>query len=517
MGPASNTVERESKLDAAPDFRMPDLDDLVQEARPRPDQDLWATYFDSDDLRLWARGITFRHRRGEDSDAPSGIWTLKLPEGTAGEILERAELTWPGRLPDVPVEAHELLRGLLRHRTLSPVAELETHRQRLLLRRKDGTVLGELDDDRVTVHGGPRDGLQFRQIEVELDSSDDYLLDRVLKRLRSAGALRGRAGPKLARALGDSQKHSASAHRYRLTRDSLLAEVVGFSLQRALATILDRDVRLRLRPQDLSVEDVHKTRVATRRLRSDLKTLRAMLDPVWTRHVRGDLKWLGSVLGEVRDLDVLQKYLEASRRSGLADAEGTAVLLSRLGRQREAASQALVQALASDRYLTLLDKLDAATTNPPFLAHAKARGRRIDPDRPAARYLPVLVRKEWKKLQASIRRSDADPTDHNLHRVRIRAKQIRYAAELAEPVVGRHARRTANTAKRVQTLIGGHQDAVVADDWLRAQLDGGTALAHFASGQLSVDQARRKRRARRQWPRARKELRQPKVRTWIRS
>jgi CHAD domain-containing protein len=516
VGPASNTVERESKLDAAPDFRMPDLDDLVQEALPRPDQDLWATYFDSDDLRLWARGITFRHRRGEDSDAPSGIWTLKLPEGTADEILERAELTWPGRLPDVPVEALELLRGLLRHRTLSPVAELETHRHRLMLRRKDRTVMGELDDDRVTVHGGPHDGLQFRQIEVEMDSSDDRLLDRVLERLRSAGALRGRAGPKLARALGDAQRHAASADRYRLTRNSALAEVVGFSLQRALATILDRDVQLRLRPQDPSVEDIHKTRVATRRLRSDLKTLRAVLDPVWTRHVRGDLKWLGSVLGEVRDLDVLQKYLETSRRSGLADTEGTTVLLSRLGGQRETAGRALAQALTSERYLMLLDKLDAAAINPPVLGHGTAGGRRIDPAGPAAHDLPRLVRKEWKKLQASIRRSDADPTDHNLHRVRIRAKQIRYASELAEPVVGRYARRTAKMAKGVQNLIGEHQDAVVADDWLRAQLDGGTARAHFASGQLSADQAHRKRRARRQWPKARKQLQKPEVRRWIR-
>jgi CHAD domain-containing protein len=514
---ASNTVERESKLDAALDFRLPDLGDLVQESGPRPDQDLWATYFDSGDLRLWTRGVTLRHRSGEDSDAGFGIWTLKLPEGTAGEVLERSELTWPGPLTHLPVEALGLLRGLLRHRTLSPVAELETHRHRLTLHRLDGTVLGELDDDRVTVHGGPRDGLQFRQIEVELDSSDDHLLDGVLERLRSAGARRGRSGPKLARALGDSKSHSLSAERYDLSRDSTLAEVVGFSLQRALAAILDRDVRLRLRPQDPSVEDIHKTRVATRRLRSDLKTLRALLDPVWTRHVRSDLKWFGSVLGEVRDLDVLQKYLETSRRSGLADTEGTTVLLSRLGGQRETAGRALAQALTSERYLMLLDKLDAAAINPPVLGHGTAGGRRIDPAGPAAHDLPRLVRKEWKKLQASIRRSDADPTDHNLHQVRIRAKQIRYASELVEPIVGRQARRTAKTAKRVQNLIGGHQDAVVADDWLHAQLDGGTARAHFASGQLSADQMRRKRGVRRQWPRARKQLRRPKVRTWIRS
>jgi inorganic triphosphatase YgiF len=193
MARGSTTVERESKLDAAFDFRLPDLDDLIQEARPRPDQNLWATYFDSDDLRLWARGITLRHRRGEDSDWGSGIWTLKLPRGSADEVLERSELTWPGHLPDPPGEVLEILQGVLRRRALSPIAELETHRRRWTLRRKDGANLGELDDDRVTVHGGAHDGLQFRQIEVELDSSDNQLLHKVLRRLRSAGAAPGRS------------------------------------------------------------------------------------------------------------------------------------------------------------------------------------------------------------------------------------------------------------------------------------------------------------------------------------
>jgi CHAD domain-containing protein len=515
MAQGSKTVERESKLDATLDLRLPDLGDLVEEARPRPDQHLWATYFDSDDLRLWARGITLRHRRGEDPDPGSGIWTLKLPQGKADEVLERAELTWPGQRTDPPAAAFEILQGVLRNHTLSAIAELETHRHRLTLRRRDGTVLGELDDDRVTVHGGAHDGLQFRQIEVELDSPDTHLLSKVLRRLRSAGALRGKSGPKLGRALGDSQRRVASGNGFTLDRDSLLGEVVQYSLHSALTTILDRDVRLRVRPHDPSVEDIHKTRVATRRLRSDLKTLEPILDPLWTRHVRGDLKWLGSVLGEIRDLDVLQRYLECSRRSGVADDDGTAVLLARLSRQREVGSSALTRALNSERYITLLDKLDGAMANPPFFGHARARGKRIDSDAPAARFLPALVRKDWKKLEESVRRSDDDPSDRRLHQVRIRAKQVRYASELAEPLIGKPARLTAKSAEHVQGLIGGHQDAVVADRWLRHQLEGGTALAHFASGQLSADQARRKDRARGRWPKARKQLRQPKVRAWI--
>jgi CHAD domain-containing protein len=515
MAQGSNTVEREAKLDAALDFTLPDLGRVVHEVRPRSDQDLWATYFDSVDLRLWAHGITLRHRRGEDSDTGSGTWTLKLPEGTADEVLERTEVTWPGRLSDLPPEMLGIVRGLLRHHSLSPVAELETERHRLVLHRKDGTVLGELDDDRVTVHGGAHDGLQFRQLEVELDSSDTHLLDGVLRRLRSAGAKPGRSGPKLARALATSEGRSDPTGRLGLDHRSTLGEVVRFSLQSALATILDHDVQLRLRPEDPSVTDIHKARVATRRLRSDLKTLRVILDPVWTGHVREDLKWLGSALGEVRDPDVLQKYLEASRRSGRADGEGTAVLSGRLRRQREIASQALAEVLDSDRYFTLLDKLDVAAATPPVLVDGTARRRGISADGPAAKALPALVRKEWKKLEKSIRRSDHDPSDHRLHQVRINAKQIRYASELAQPIIGKPARRMAKAAESVQELLGTHQDAVVADGWLRHQLEGGTPLAHFAAGQLAADQMGRKHRARHRWPKVEKQIRQPKVRAWI--
>ena len=61
---------------------------------------------------------------------------------------------------------------------------------------------------------------------------------------------------------------------------------------------------------------MHKARVATRRLRSDLRLLEGELDPVWTRFTRGELKWLGEVLGVVRDIDVLTTtVLEATGRS----------------------------------------------------------------------------------------------------------------------------------------------------------------------------------------------------------
>jgi len=44
--------------------------------------------------------------------------------------------------------------------------------------------------------------------------------------------------------------------------------------------------------------------VASRRLRSDLRTFRRILDPAWRTGLSAELRWMGDVLGAVRDRDV---------------------------------------------------------------------------------------------------------------------------------------------------------------------------------------------------------------------
>ena len=102
-----------------------------------------------------------------------------------------------------------------------------------------------------------------------------------------------------------------------------------------LEQLLDHDWRLRLAAPDVTPEDVHKARVAARRLRSNLRTLGSVLDPVWTGHVRDDLKWIGSALGDIRDVDVLTGLLAAAPGD----------LQARLSRDRAAAVERLMPKL----------------------------------------------------------------------------------------------------------------------------------------------------------------------------
>ena len=121
-----------------------------------------------------------------------------------------------------------------------------------------------------------------------------------------------------------------------------------------------------------------------------------------------------------------------------------AELRATLQAQRDAVSGELVSALSGERYLNLLDRLDAAARR-----HHSWTGRRsspaglFEPASPPGSVLPELGGLEWRALRRKLGKLGCHPTDHELHRTRIRAKQLRYAAEAAGPVMGRPARRTA--------------------------------------------------------------------------
>jgi CHAD domain-containing protein len=489
--------ERELKLRADLDFELPDLSEVVARSLRLPERQLHTAYFDTSDLRLWARDVTFRHRL-EDG---IGTWTLKLPGATAGQILERTELSWLGRRESFPPEALDLLRGVVRRSPLLQVAELTTTRRRLAFHDATGAAWGELDDDTVTVTGGPHGGLRFRQLEVELEPGDHLAAKRVVKQLRRAGAQLG-DGPKLAKALDIPRLALTRPQPRALGPRSALRDVVQASVAAGLERLLDHDLALRAGGQAPRPEDIHQARVAARRLRSDLKTLAPVLDAVWVRHARAELQWLGGLLGQVRDVDVLTEHLAARGGEAPIDVAGRTGLRSRLEDQRRDASRELADALSSDRYCNLVDRLHAASLRPPLVGLVSASGVGSPAaSQPAGVALPDLVGIPWDKLRRQVRKAGRHPDAHQLHRIRIRAKQVRYASEAASPVVGRAAQRTARAAEDLQAVLGEHHDSVEAEVWLRRAAGSGECLPAetFVAGRLTAEQHRRQDRLARKW------------------
>jgi CHAD domain-containing protein len=220
-------------------------------------------------------------------------------------------------------------------------------------------------------------------------------------------------------------------------------------------------------------DSVHRMRVATRRLRSALATFRPLLDRDVTDPLREELKWLAGALGEVRDTEVMHERLTALVAAEPAEAvrgDADSRIERELVHRYEAARVEAMQAMRSPRYHDLLERLDALVAAPPWTESASER---------AAAALPARVRRDWKRLERRMGSAAAatEPTERaaRLHEARKAAKRLRYAGETAVPVHGRDARRLVKRAKRLQTVLGDHHDAVVTQSWLRDLADAATA------------------------------------------
>ena len=479
--------EREVKLGAGQDFQLPDLGRLHgATASARPEQRLSTTYFDSDDLRLARWGLSFRHRAGQG-------WTVKLPSDANGQVLVRDEIVFKGRAGTPPPAAVELVRGYLRCEQLRPQVRLRTLRSGILLHDSQGRLLADVVDDGVSVLDGPCAGASFRELEVETtEDTSDGLLEAILKRLRIAGAGAPDPIPKYLRAIGGAGAAPPEITSTAVTKSVSAGDVIKHAIADGVMRLLRQDPVVRL---DSDPEGVHQARVATRRLRSDLRTFRAMLDAEWVTAVRSELGWLGGELGEARDADVLLERLTA-RAATLpeASADGAAKVIAELERRRTEAHTALLKTLSSERYVELIDRLIAAAQTPALLED-KA-------DRAAARALPPIVRWAWRPLEKKVRSLPDPPSDEDLHAVRILAKRCRYAAEACAPSLGKRTHRLARAAGELQDVLGELNDAVVAERWLRDIAQDSTPPAAFAAGELAALERAAAQQARSHWAKA---------------
>jgi CHAD domain-containing protein len=504
-------VERAIELDVDWDFEPPDLRPVVGRPQRLPEELQRTHYFDTPDLRLWARGLTLGYRDPAPSEA--GAWVLSSPAPKSGRRSAGRVLTWPGQLELIPEPARRILRGVVRRSELETVAEYDTTRRRMEL--ADGAAAptwGQVEDDLITINGGPNDGLRFRRIELALKSGYPDTAGAVLEHLQDSGATvteRPRLAIGLGRPAGRPPGPSRGRSRH---RPPTIGDTLETAIASALDRILDHDYRIRMDLDAADPEDVHQMRVATRRLRSDLKTFGSVLDPVWVGHASEDLRWVGTALGRVRDSDVmvdrLRRQLETAR--GENRGETTDALLPRLQRQRRSGTEELDAALGSDRYIDLLDRLHAAARGPlPAVGDTSAL---------SAEVLPALVRKRWRALERRYHAGGRHPSDEQLHRMRIAAKRLRYAAEASVPAIGKPAKRTAVVAEGVQTALGELHDSAATTQWIERQLADAaiTPADAFAAGLITreedLQQARWRRRARAAW----KQVKRKKNRAWLR-
>lgn len=466
--------ETEIKLSVHASFMVPDFESTPFELVERPPLDLRATYYDTSDLRLARQGATLRHRSGE-GEKP--VWTLKLSLPDA-DARVREERNFYGPPSSVPEEARDLVTAFARSETLAPVARLRTRRRSWNVCR-DGDVVAELSDDEVSILEGRRVVARFREIEAESKNGDSEQLNLIGGYLLDAGAVGTEPIPKAVRALGPQATAEPDLPRpQRVSPEDAAGVAVKSAIAASARRIIINDPLTRIG----EVEGVHQMRVGARRLRSDLRTFRTLVNEEWADGLIIELKWLADALGEVRDLDVQQERL---RKEGGELGEDFGALLAELAGRHARARQTLLAALKSDRYRSLLDRIIAAAKDPALSTAAGA---------PCEEVLPPLVSDAWSKLRKRARALSADSPEEEFHEARIRAKRARYAIEAIVPAMGKkagEAKAFADSVADAQEVLGEHQDATVAQEiyyhFAAKTLDDGPLS--FALGRLVERQA----------------------------
>lgn len=453
-----STLEREVKLASVEGFVLPELGGTLQ-----PERTFVSTYHDAPGLPLARSGITFRHR----TENGAGLWQLKLPKGAA-----RIELELPGPAGRPPEEMQSLLVAFVRGEGLERVARLRTRRETVIV---DGV---EVVSDSIALLDGQHVVRRFHEVELELLDGDESSLRRLEKELRKAGASTPLETlvPKLHQALGLPAPGISVTPR----RSTPPTEALGLELaeQRRLLLLHDPGTRL-----GTDSEDLHQLRVATRRLRAYLRAGRPLLERAWADSLRAELGWLGQALGPARDLDVLVELLADDVEALDIDRGVAQGLLVGLEAERATARQAAVDAMSSERYLALLDRLD-------HIAEPELSG--------VSMTLSEIAKAEWRRTLRQVKRLPEDPTDPELHATRLRIKRARYAGEIAAHELGGAGKRYVTAAKALQTTLGTHQDAAVAEATVREWAEAAPDLG-VAAGRLVERQRERKAAVRATW------------------
>jgi CHAD domain-containing protein len=446
-----STLERELKLEPPDGFELPPLQGQELETRL-----FTSTYYDTPGRSLGRAGITLRRRVEKDL----ARWQLKLPRGeNARSEIEAVDIeTGP------PDELRWLLTAHLRHGELEPVATLRTRRAGIRVADDERSiadvtldVVEVLDDDQAT--GG------FNELEIELVDGDEKDLKELAQALRRAGARPSDGRPKVMRVLRLPEEQAPPP-------DAPTIEHIRHLLAGQLRELEARDPGVRTAEDP---EDLHKFRVATRRTRALARATRPLLGDR-LEPLAAELKWLAALLGPVRDLDVLLAHLRREVATLGEDGAAAEPLLASLERERAAHRERLAAALDSERYVKLLDAFGAAIAS---LADIDVKGG-----------LKPLAAAELRKLRKAADELPQDPSDEDMHALRIRAKRARYTAELAG---GKKLAGYVEALKQLQDVVGEHQDAVVAEERLRAVLRGRSALA---AGRL-IEREHARRQARR--------------------
>ncbi|MEM9540846.1 MAG: CHAD domain-containing protein [Cyanobacteria bacterium P01_E01_bin.42] len=237
---------------------------------------------------------------------------------------------------------------------------------------------------------------------------------------------------------------------------------------------------------DRDPEELHQMRVNMRRLRTALVGFASALSLPATSGEKAVGK-IARVLGQLRDIDVLEETLKTEYRPQLPKAERKELdrILNALAKERKQAFKVVKQVLAGKAYRQLKKGFESWLANPQYSALACVPIEHILPDLLLPRFGQFFLHPGWAVggsigdiPQERILPADPDTVrqilarqEITLHDLRKEAKRTRYQMELFVQFYGEEYRNYLKETKQIQSILGDIQDSFVLKEFLNHFFD----------------------------------------------
>jgi inorganic triphosphatase YgiF len=435
---------------------------IAAAGRPRS-VSMTATYFDTPDCRLARGGATLRIRR----EGRRHIQTVKSAAVARAGFADRREEAVPvkGNTPDLEAAAAGGLAELLAEpavaASIRPAFTVTVRRRTVTVTMPAGVVEAAFDQGTVAADGRLA---PIGEVELELKAGAPAALFELALALAEAAPLRLSTLPKSARGYALLGVKSAAPEPRRLRRRMPAGDAFAAIAGGCLAQFGAAEAAFRGKP---GARPLHQMRVALRRLRAALKLFDRVTEDEARAGIDAELAWMAGTLGAARDLDVTIAGIAdpaVARHPG--DAE-FAALREALQARRDAAYRTAEAAIDSPRFRRGVIAAAAWVETGAWRQtdEAKAVRRR-------RRRLAVHAAREMKRRWHGVRQGGehlAELPPQDRHRLRIKVKKLRYAAEFFTPLFRgggnrRRCRRARNLLETLQDRLGGLHDLDVLDE-----------------------------------------------------
>jgi CHAD domain-containing protein len=435
---------------------------------------------DTFDRRLHAAGFTLEHQIVDLGER----LVLGRLDGSSTVVVPVKGLRWPATADVLPLgPVREAIAPVTGVRALMVASDEQRRMRRLELCNEDGKTVARVElDEPASPAAEPAQLMvcRLRGYDEQARRADRLLLGLGLRAVENGEDRRPSPAPK-----------TSSVDRAVPARVLLTTALSDFlvTMRENLPGLLD----------DVDTEFLHDFRVAVRRTRTTLKLGRPALPEVMRSRWEPAFKRLGDLTTPLRDLDVYELDLPTVT-TWLVTADPTDLepLATHLRSRRTAARQALVRFLRSARFRRLVTEWDLE------LAGLVDSPEGADRERLSAGQLADRsVSRAYRRVARGGVVIRADSPAQDLHELRKRCKELRYALEVFAPVLAEGPRKRAVAdLKDLQDVLGRFQDCEVQRRAMRGfveemMTEGTRAGAVLAMGELighldaEQDQARR--------------------------